>query len=209
MTTGRAGCPWRPAARSEKGLVVAEATLPRSHGEGLDEVDVLVVGYGAAGAAAALAAHDAGARVLVVEKCAQPGGSSLVSSANTVYPEHQDDVQRFSRYLTEVCDGTTPAEVIEAYVQGLVELPAWLESMGGELEDLEDQPTGAFSSFHIPNLTFPHLPSAQELGLVLRRLKQTERCPQPPAEPECGTCSLVRLPSGAFGCAAARRCSTC
>src|SRR4051794_41240097 len=113
------------------GLIVTE-NATRSRGEGLDEADVLVVGCGAAGAAAALAAHDAGARVLVVEKCAQPGGNSLVSSANTVYPAHPDDVERFGRYLTEVCDGTTPAEVIEAYVKGLVALPAWLESMGGE-----------------------------------------------------------------------------
>lgn len=143
------------------------------------EVDVLVVGYGAAGAAAALAAHDAGARVLMVEKCAQPGGNSLVSSANTVYPEHPDDVERFCRYLTEVCDGTTPAEVIEAYVQGLVELPAWLEGMGGELEDLDGPPTGPLSSYYIPNLTFPLLPSAQGLNVVLRRLKQTQSCPQP------------------------------
>ena len=161
-----------------EGMVALVSRRERSPGEGLDEVDVLVIGYGAAGAAAVLAAHDAGARVSVVEKCPQPGGNSLVSSANTIYPEHPDDVERFSRYLTEVCDGTTPAEVIEAYVQGLVELPAWLESMGGELEELEDPPAGPLSSYYIPNLTFPHLPSAQGLRLVLRRLKQTERCPQ-------------------------------
>lgn len=148
-------------------------------GEGLDEVDVLVVGYGAAGAAAALAAHDAGARALVVEKCAQPGGNSLVSSANSVYPKHSDDVERFCRYLIEVCDEATPAEVIEAYVQGLVELPAWLEDMGGELEVLDGPPTGPLSSYYIPNLTFLQLPSAQGLSLVLRQLKQTLRCPQP------------------------------
>lgn len=151
----------------------------RSSGKGFPDVDVLVIGSGAAGLAAALAAHNAGAHVLVVEKCAQAGGNSLVSSANTVYPACPDDVQRFCRYLTEVCDGTTPAEVIEAYVQGLVQLPAWLESMGAELEELKDPPMGPLSSYYIPNLTFPQLPSAQDLGLVLRRLKQTEQCPQP------------------------------
>jgi succinate dehydrogenase/fumarate reductase flavoprotein subunit len=141
-----------------------------------EEVDVLVVGYGAAGAAAALSAHEAGARVLVVEKCPQPGGNSLVSSANTVYPQNPADVARFTRYLIEVCEGTTPAEVIETYVRGLLEIPGWLAAMGGELEDLDDLPMG---SYYIPNLTFPQLPSAQGLRLVLRRLKQTARCPQP------------------------------
>lgn len=71
--------------------------VTRGRGERVHEVDVLVVGYGAAGAAAALAAHDAGARVLVVEKCVQPGGNSLVSSANTVYPQRPEDVERFCR----------------------------------------------------------------------------------------------------------------
>jgi succinate dehydrogenase/fumarate reductase flavoprotein subunit len=69
---------------------MAEGSRMHSPVEGLDEVDVLVVGYGAAGAAAALAADEAGARVMVVEKCPQPGGNSLMSSANTVYPERPE-----------------------------------------------------------------------------------------------------------------------
>ena len=74
---------------------MARNASTRSSGEGLKEVDVLVIGSGAAGSAAALAAHDAGAQVLVVEKREQAGGNSLVSSANTVYPARPDDVQRF------------------------------------------------------------------------------------------------------------------
>ena len=131
-----------------------------SPGERLAEVDVLVIGYGAAGAAAALAAHDAGARVLVVEKCPQPGDNSLVSSANTVYPQRPDDVERFARYLTEVCDGTTPAEVIEAYVQGLLELPAWLESTR---RDTGDPRPGVLGIDHRP---VPGLYAAGELGSI-------------------------------------------
>ncbi|MBI2350988.1 MAG: FAD-binding protein [Deltaproteobacteria bacterium] len=33
-----------------------------------EETDVVVLGYGGAGAAAAISAHDAGARVVIVEK---------------------------------------------------------------------------------------------------------------------------------------------
>ena len=36
------------------------------------ETDVPVIGYGGAGACAAIAAHDAGAKVLVLEKMPQP-----------------------------------------------------------------------------------------------------------------------------------------
>ena len=39
-------------------------------------VDVLVVGCGPAGGSAAIAAHDAGARVLVVEKRHEDGGNA-------------------------------------------------------------------------------------------------------------------------------------
>lgn len=74
---------------------------------------------------------EAGAQVRVVEKCAQPGGNSLVSSANTIYPQDSADAAAFARYLIEVCESTTPAEVIETYVQGLLDLPRWLTAMGG------------------------------------------------------------------------------
>ena len=40
-----------------------------------EETDVVVLGYGGAGAAAAISAHDAGARVVIVEK--NHGGGNL------------------------------------------------------------------------------------------------------------------------------------
>jgi succinate dehydrogenase/fumarate reductase flavoprotein subunit len=43
------------------------------------DVDVLVIGCGPAGASAALAAHDAGARVLVAERRARGGGNATTS----------------------------------------------------------------------------------------------------------------------------------
>ena len=49
------------------------ASLPPS-------VDVVVIGFGFAGGAAAIAAADAGARVLVVEKAPHPGGISVCSA---------------------------------------------------------------------------------------------------------------------------------
>jgi succinate dehydrogenase/fumarate reductase flavoprotein subunit len=45
----------------------------------MTDVDVLVLGFGAAGAAAAIEAHDAGARVLVAEKMGFGGGNCLHS----------------------------------------------------------------------------------------------------------------------------------
>ena len=44
------------------------------------DIDILVIGAGACGLAAAIAAHDAGASVAIVEKRASPGGNSSLST---------------------------------------------------------------------------------------------------------------------------------
>ncbi len=46
------------------------------------DVDVLVVGAGACGLSAAIAAHDAGATVAIVEKRERPGGNSSLSTGS-------------------------------------------------------------------------------------------------------------------------------
>jgi choline dehydrogenase-like flavoprotein len=170
-----------------------------------EEVDVLVVGYGAAGAAAALSAHEAGARVLVVEKCPQPGGNSLVSSANTVYPQDPADVARFTRYLIEVCEGTTPGDVIETYVRGLLEIPDWLAAMGGELEDLDDLPMG---SYYIPNLTFRSCPVPKVCAWCCAGSSRPHVARSRPAVHVCGICLITGSALGASRYGAPLRCAT-
>ena len=44
-----------------------------------EEFDVVVVGFGFAGGVSAIEAHDAGAKVLIVEKMPDPGGISICS----------------------------------------------------------------------------------------------------------------------------------
>lgn len=46
------------------------------------EVDVLIVGAGACGLAAAIAAHDEGANVAILEKRDRPGGNSSLSTGS-------------------------------------------------------------------------------------------------------------------------------
>ena len=52
--------------------------------------DVVIVGCGYAGAVAAIAAHDAGATVLVLEKMPQPGGISICSAGGIRVAEDAD-----------------------------------------------------------------------------------------------------------------------
>lgn len=62
------------------------------------EADVVVVGYGAAGAAAAITAHDAGADVLILEKAPEQfrGGTSRVSGNGVFFPT---DVEKAILYF--------------------------------------------------------------------------------------------------------------
>ena len=54
--------------------------------------DVVVVGYGFAGAAAAIEASDRGARVLLIEKMADPGGISICAGGGVRIARNADDV---------------------------------------------------------------------------------------------------------------------
>jgi succinate dehydrogenase/fumarate reductase flavoprotein subunit len=96
------------------------------------ETDVLVIGAGAAGAAAAIAARDAGAEVVLAERAAAPGGNCRHSGGFLVQvggPEAIDHVDA-------LCFGKTPRDVIASYVDGLGELPGWLrDALGGTLSD--------------------------------------------------------------------------
>ena len=95
------------------------------------ETDVLVVGAGVAGASAALAARDAGAEVLLAERTDEPGGNCLVSGGFLFWIDGPDAVA----HVAALCFDKTPPDVIESYVAGLAELPAWLhETTGAELE---------------------------------------------------------------------------
>jgi succinate dehydrogenase/fumarate reductase flavoprotein subunit len=98
------------------------------------ETDVVVIGYGFAGAVAAITAHDAGADVTLLEKMAQPGGNSRVSGGNCVVTKPTEEAAAgFAAYLNTLCQGTTPPEVVEALVRGAQDLVEWFAGIGGDL----------------------------------------------------------------------------
>jgi succinate dehydrogenase/fumarate reductase flavoprotein subunit len=90
------------------------------------EVDLLVVGSGT-GLAAALAAHEQGLSVLVVEKSSHVGGSTARSGGALWLPASPvitecggvDTADRAQRYLDSVVDGSAPQERSAAYVKNL------------------------------------------------------------------------------------------
>ena len=75
--------------------------------------DVVVVGYGLAGAVAAMTAHDVGVHVVILEKAAHFGGNSILSGGGVVCV---DDQEKAIRYFDALCGGRTGADVIQAQV---------------------------------------------------------------------------------------------
>jgi succinate dehydrogenase/fumarate reductase flavoprotein subunit len=119
------------------------ATLPVSVlAGGTDRYDVVVIGFGIAGGCAALEAARAGARVLVLERAAVPGGTSCLAGGHFYLgggtpvqqaTGHQDSAEEMYKYL--VATAKDPEhDKIRAYCAGSVEHFGWLESLGFRFE---------------------------------------------------------------------------
>lgn len=115
-----------------------------------ESVDVLVVGFGAAGASAAIAAHEAGTSVAVVEKTGAGGGNCRHSGGFLF----EVDGPRAVDHLDALCFGKTERNVLDAFAAGLCEVPGWLASLGGETAPVDLTAFGGM----LPS--WPHFPGA-------------------------------------------------
>lgn len=103
--------------------------------------DVVVVGLGAAGASAAIAAAESGASVLVVDKAPEgsEGGNSRYNSQLFASATNKDEALA---YVGALAGGYyVPADVLDAYAQGLCDVRDTLVAWGldeGELLDVTD-----------------------------------------------------------------------
>jgi succinate dehydrogenase/fumarate reductase flavoprotein subunit len=96
-----------------------------------DEIyDVIVVGFGFAGGVAAIAAHDAGARVLLLEKQPDPGGISVCSAGGIRVAENAADALV---YLKATNAGTTPDPVLVRLAEGMVAMPAYVDRLAARI----------------------------------------------------------------------------
>ncbi|MGE3540931.1 MAG: FAD-dependent oxidoreductase, partial [Candidatus Tectimicrobiota bacterium] len=94
------------------------------------EADVVVVGFGAAGAAAAITAHDAGARVILLEKApeGQEGGNTRVAGQGYL---NTSSVEKASAYLTALCGPyRVPEPMVQVWAEEMCRNNAWFESIG-------------------------------------------------------------------------------
>jgi len=97
--------------------------------------DVVVIGFGAGGAASAITAADDGAKVLLIEKAprGQEGGDSIFSGQVVmgVDPEHVEDLKK---YFIAMCDEYTDydEECFQVMAEGCAENLDWLVSLGAD-----------------------------------------------------------------------------
>ena len=89
-------------------------------------VDVVVVGCGYAGANAAIAAHDAGAQVLVLEKMPRAGGISICSGGGIRVAKDADSA---FAYLRRTNGDTAPDDTLRALAEGMTQVTAHLAEL--------------------------------------------------------------------------------
>lgn len=138
--------PWgdAPAGREDAGLT-----------DGTDwdeEADVVVVGFGGAGVATAVTAHDLGASVVILEKAPEGlhGGNTRVAAQGYLNTSSREEA---AAYLRALCGPySIPDAVVEVWAHEMGLNNDWLAAQGGDPQEHQHPPAG---------IEFPELPGAQ------------------------------------------------
>lgn len=119
--------------------VAAAVPMAASHAKSLtkdtrwdEETDVLVIGYGGAGACAAISAFDAGAKVLVVEKMSAGGGNTAVSSGGLMVPQEKTAARKYLRATYDLGNSECDEELLDTFCDEILNVPEWLKSLKPE-----------------------------------------------------------------------------
>ncbi len=123
------------------------------------EYDVIVVGYGAAGCSAAITAHDAGAKTLLLEKAPKghEGGNSKYCGQCVVCPTDHDKAVTYYKGLRGGFSNMTD-EMIEKLVSDGMKNSDWLVEVAGANKDK----MGGF-----PWNEFPEIPGGESIFSAL------------------------------------------
>lgn len=130
------------------------------------ETDVVVVGYGAAGAATAIAARDAGADVIVLEKQAADADGEIRHTSNTRYsagivlaPTDAGAAFTYQKALNDTYGvDDVPETMLRVWAREIVENEAWLRGLDGGDAFYVAAETGPES---LGGAQWPELPGAE------------------------------------------------
>ena len=91
--------------------------------------DVVVIGYGGAGAATAITAHDAGAKVVILEKMNEGGGNTAVSLGGVYQPNDIKKAITYVKALFKQSLSDMDEKLVELYLNEASTVVSWLESL--------------------------------------------------------------------------------
>jgi fumarate reductase flavoprotein subunit len=99
--------------------------------------DVVVIGAGSAGLSAALAASDAGAQVIVLEKMPMLGGSSILSASHMLTPAPgAEGAAQFREEVTEAGGSSVSPQLSGVFADNVESAVEWLEKMGADFKSI-------------------------------------------------------------------------
>ncbi|MEI7712978.1 MAG: FAD-binding protein [Rhodospirillales bacterium] len=116
-----------------------------------EEADIVVVGFGAAGMAASVTAHELGASVIILEKApeGEEGGNTRVAGQGYL---NTSSVDSAIAYLNALCGPfAVPDAMVRVWAEEMCLNNEWLASLGGDPQEHQHPPVG---------IEFPELPGS-------------------------------------------------
>ncbi len=116
-----------------------------------EEAEVFVIGFGAAGMAASVTAHELGAKVILLEKAPEgkEGGNTRVAGQGYL---NTSEAGKAAAYLRALCGHyAVPEPMVRVWAEEMCRNNDWLASLGGDPQEHQHQPVG---------IEFPDLPGS-------------------------------------------------
>ncbi len=98
------------------------------------ETDVVVLGYGGAGAASAISAKDAGAEVIIYEKMEQGGGNTAVSSGGVMIPNNRERGYTYLSKTYAFANAVKDDELLNIFVDEIMNSKEFLANLAPNQE---------------------------------------------------------------------------
>ncbi|MBA6413770.1 FAD-dependent oxidoreductase [Parahaliea sp. F7430] len=152
-----------------------------------NSIDVMVVGGGVAGLCAAIAAHDQGAKVMLVEAADQLGGTASWSGGALWVPANhhlaaaggEDSRDAALAYMRHCSQGRSKDSLLAAYLDAAPEVVRYLEDntpLRFEVGIMPDYEGGIEGGFYTPGLSrslAPHVFNINRLGDQQKLLRRS------------------------------------
>ena len=149
----QAGLKPEDLAKNEVPAEEKEAVKPA-----FENPDVIIIGAGFTGMNAAIAAADAGAKVYLIEKNDEIGGSIRFAGGTTsaagakmqIEAGVEDSPENFAEDIVRMGGGTNIAELTQKHTENAAAAVDWLDEIGADFGDRIPQMSSSYDAFNVP-----------------------------------------------------------